>query len=419
MRQRSVLATLPLFSFLALLSACLSSAQISENVPPSAVELAQPAPEIVPAQEHTRAPLVLSMPEEAHEDAIREISTLRNAVRLTPDRTDLRLKLADRLSRIGDLDTALDECRAAIALNPNDAKAQAQLGMLLMARQDWKSAAASLQDAVRLDPELTQAHYNLGSVHYALGNVTAAMQSYREALTSQPNFPDARYRLALLLKLTNHEREAAQFMEEAAIGGMPHAQHLLGNAYKQGRGVEMNLAHAIAWWAKAASLGYQPAAEALSKLRRYAFAVNQPEERRQEITDAFRRYRHQLWGEYPYLTRHDPDESLGITLRHSDHAPDGLTVLLTEAYALSAPAQAELARLYENGDELGLAQHDRRILVCFDTTATEGFPPAKKALARIYAKGLGVESDRTKARIALKGLPKQDTQALIDELGLR
>ena len=420
MRHRSVLATLPLLPFLALLSACLSTVQVAEDIPPSAVAPLQSAPERVPAQEvQTGAPLVLGMPEQAPEDAVREISTLRQAIRRTPDRTDLRLKFVERLSRFGDLDAALDECRAVVALNPQEAQAHMQLGVLLMARQDWKAAGSSLQHAVQLDPELTQAHYNLGSVHYALGNVTAAMQSYREALALQPNFPDARYRLALLLKLTNHDQEAARFMEEAAVGGVPQAQYFLGNAYKQGLGVEKNLAHAIAWWTKAASLSYQPAADALSKLRRQTLAADQPERRRHDIADAFRRYRHQLWEEYSHLTKQEPDQSLGITLLEQNQPADGISILLAETYALSEPALAELARRYENGSETGLAQYDRRILACFDMTAADGFPPAKKILARIYAKGLGVETDRTKARQALKGLPKQDTQALIDELGLR
>lgn len=412
MRHRSVLVTLPLLPFLALLSACLSSAKISEDIPPSAVEP-------VSAPEQKSAPLLLGIPKGEHEDVLMEISSLRNAIRLTPDRIELRLKLADRLARIGDLDAALDESRAAMAQNPPDAQAHMQLGVLLMARQDWKSAAVALKDAVRIDPGLTQAHYNLGSVHYALGNVNAAMQSYQEAIALQPHFPDAQYRLALLLKLANHEPEAAQLMGEAAIGGVPQAQYFLGNAYKQGQGVEKNLAHAIAWWAKAATLGHQPAVDALSKLRRHALGAEQPERRRAEILDAFHRYRHQLWAEYPHLTRQDPDESLGITLLHNDQSTDGLTALLAEAYTLSETAQAELARLYENGTETGLAPYDRRILSCFDVTAADGFPYAKKMLARIYAKGLGVEEDHTKARTALNGLSKQDAQALIGELGLR
>lgn len=419
MRHRSVLATLPLCPLLALLCSCLPSAQISENLSPSVIDPEASTPEKISAQEHNSAPLLLHMPGPVHQDMVEEISTLRHAVRLAPNHTDLRLTLADRLARVGDLDTALDECRTAIALNPNDAKAHVQLGVLLMARQDWRSAAASLQDAVRLNPALTQAHYNLGNVHYALGNVSAAMQSYREALALQPNFSDARYRLALLLKLTHHEREAAQLMEEAAIGGVPQAQYFLGNAYKQGQGVEKNLAHAVVWWAKAASLGYQPATDVLSRLRRHAFAVDQPEQRRQEITDAFRHYRHQLWGDYPHLIQQNLDESLGVALLHSDQPTGSLAMLLAEAYALSEPAQAELERLYENGTEVGLTPYDHRIFACFDTLAAEGFPPAKKTLARIYAKGLGVETDRAKARIALKGLPKQDTWPLIYELGLR
>lgn len=359
------------------------------------------------------------MPAQTPEDAVTEIRTLRQAIRLTPDRADLRLTLADRLSRFGDLEAALDECREAVALNPQNAQAHMQLGVLLMARQDWKSAGSSLQHAVRLDPELTQAHYNLGSVHYALGDATAAMQSYRAALALQPNFPDARYRLALVLKLTHRDHEATRFMEGAAVGGVPQAQYFLGNAYKQGLGVEKNLAHAIAWWAKAASLGYQPAADALSKLRRQTLAADQPERRRQDIADAFRRYRHQLWEAYSHLTKQEPDQSLGITLLENNQPADGISMLLAETYALSEPALAELARRYENGSETGLAQYDLRILACFDMTAADGFPPAKKILARIYAKGLGVEADRTKARLALKGLPKEDTQVLIDELGLR
>ncbi|MBM4125784.1 MAG: sel1 repeat family protein [Nitrospira sp.] len=417
MHHRSVLATFSLIC-LALLPACLSSTQISKDIPPSAADSTPSTPETVPAQGQTNTLLDPGRPEQPEEDAVTEIRSLRHAIHRTPERTDLRLKLAERLSRFGDLDAALDECRAVIALHQNDAKAHMQLGVLLMARQEWQMASASLQNAVRLDSTLTQAHYNLGSVHYALGNVTAAMQSYRNALTLQPDFPDARYRLALLLKLTNHEREAAQFMDEAAIGGVPQAQYFLGNAYKQGLGVEKNLPRAIVWWAKAASLGYQPAAEAMSKLRRQSLAADQPERRRQDIADAFRQYRHQLWEEQAHLTKQDPDQSLGITLLGHNQLADGIAMLLAETYALSEPALTELARLYEIGAETGSAQFDRRIRDCFDTTAADGFPPAKKILARMYAKGVGVERDRTKARLALKGLPKQDIHALIDELGL-
>lgn len=422
MYHRLALVTLGMLLSLSLFVGCRSSAQTVDSVPPPPIDSPLSLPEAVSTQDEQDEPAVedradLLPPNREH--AVTEISTLRDEVRLSPDHAEERLRLAQKLYLIGDLDAALDEYRAARSLNPDDATIHAQLGVVLMARQDWKSASVALGEAVRIDPELTEAHYNLGSVHYALGNVKAAIQSYRHAIELQPGFPDARYRLALLMKLTQHHQEAVRLFEEAALGGVPQAQYFLGNAYKHGQGVDLNPAHAIAWWAKSATLGYQPAAEALSKLRRQAFAFDQPKQRREELVEAFRRYRHQLWDEYPGLTQNDPDQSLGITLLEEHQPITGMTMLLTEAYALSEPAQEKLARLYEDGSETGPSPYDHRILSCMETTASEGFPPAQKALARIYAKGLGVPVNRDKAIGLIKGLPKQDMQVLLDELGLR
>jgi hypothetical protein len=56
MRHRSGLVTLPLLPSLALLSACLSTVQIAEDIPPPAVTPLQSTPERVPAQVQTGAP---------------------------------------------------------------------------------------------------------------------------------------------------------------------------------------------------------------------------------------------------------------------------------------------------------------------------------------------------------------------------
>ena len=82
-------------------------------------------------------------------------------------------------------------------------------------------------------------------------------------------------------------------------------------------------------------------------------------------------------------------------------------------------AQSELARLYETGWDNVLPPYDKKILACFELTAAEGFPPAKRALARIYGKGIGLPPDLAKAKAVLKGLPKQETNALLTELGAR
>lgn len=259
--------------------------------------------------------------------------------------------------------------------------------------------------------------------------IKAAIHSYRRAIELQPHFPDARYRLALLLKLTNRDQEAAQFMEEAALGGVPQAQFFSGNAYKNGQGVVKDLGRAIFWWTKAIELGHQPAADALAKLRRLALSTKQtgdqalsagqPDRRRHDALEGFRAYRALLWEEFPDYTRPDEQETLGATLLKNNRPDEAVTALLQESYALSDAALNELATLYEAGWQQHLAPFDKKMLVCLETTAAEGFAPAKRALARIYGHGLGVAPDRAKAKASLKGLPKQAAKALMDELSLR
>jgi TPR repeat protein len=343
------------------------------------------------------------------------LSESRGAVRLAPDEPGHRLALAQALYRLGDLETAMEECRAAIKFRPNDAKAHLQLGIIFIAKQDWRAAVSVLHEAVRLDPGLTDAHYSLGAAQYSLGQVTAAVQSYRQVLMLQPYLPDARYRLALLLKLSKQEREAAQLMEEAALGGVAQAQFFLGNAYKNGQGVDKDFGKAVLWWSKAAEYGYQPSAELLTKLRRQALSPDQPERKRKEAQDAFVAYRQRLWEEFREYSPTDDEQTIGIRLLRDHRTDAAVPMLLRENYALSEAAQAELARLYEQGWENVLPPHDKKILACFEATAGDGFLPAKRTLARVYGKGIGVSADISKAKKFLKGLPRAEATAIMAE----
>jgi len=416
MRRRLVFLTLLFTSLITWIPIHSLFAQALEDTAPPVVESPPPSSESPPAPIHPDEHRLPELLTHEREDAVTALGRLRNAVRLSPDSADDRLKLAEGLYRIGDLDTAIDECRVAITIDPTNAESHMQLGITLMAKQEGRTAAMALKESIRLDPELTLAHYSLASVQYSLGHLTAAIRSYRRALELQPHFPDARYRLALILKLTNQHREATQLMEGAAVGGIPQAQYFMGNAYRNGQGVEKNLALAIRWWTKAVELGQQRAAESLSQLRRQALSPDQSDRRRKEANEGFSQYRDQLWADYPDVSRNDPGEPLGIALLKDSQSPNGVTALFAEAFALGETAHDELARLYETGLDTRLTQFDARILTCFTSTAGDGFIPAKKALARIYGKGLGVTPDVQKAKAMLKGLPKQESKAILAEI---
>ena len=392
-----------------------SFAQAPEDpAPKTPLESPPPPPEALGEKHSLPSPLSLEQL-----DPAMALGESRGAVRLAPDDAGNRLQLARALYRIGDLDAAMEECRAAIRLRPDDATAHVQLGVILIAKQDWRAAASVLHEAVRLDPGLAHAHYSLGSVHYSLGHLNAAVQSYRQALTLQPYFPDARYRLALLLKLSKQEQEAAQLMEDAALGGIPQAQFFLGSAFKSGQGVEKDLGKSVFWWAKAAEQGYQPAADLLGKLRRQALSLDQSDRKRKDAQEAFVAYRQQLWEEFREYSPTNDKETMGTRLL-KDQRPDvGIPMLLREGYALSDVAQVELAQIYEAGWNNVLPPHDKRILACFELTAADGFLPAKRALARIYGKGIGVQPDLRRAKTIVRGLPKQEANELLADFGTR
>lgn len=352
-------------------------------------------------------------------DTVTKLGILRQAVRLLPNVPEYRLNLADALLRVGDLDAAIEECRAAIRLQQDDGRAYLQLGLLFSAKQDWRTAASALTKAIRLEPNLPHAHYSLGHVHYSLGDMTAAVQSYRQALELYPHFPDAHYRLALLLRVIGQTQEAAQHMEAAAIDGVPQARFFLGNAYKDGQGVDKNLGLAIFWWMQAIELGQQTAYDSLSKLRRQTLAPGLPTQRRVELFKGLQSYRTILWNDYPEMSRVSDRQSLGKVLLGQGRGEDAFWVLIKECATLGEEAHTELAALYEAGLFPSLKPFDKRILACFQSTAADGFVPAKKILARIYAKGLGLDTDVVKAKAILKDLPKQETESLLNELDLR
>jgi len=351
-------------------------------------------------------------------DTVTELGILRQAVRLLPNVPEYRLKLADALLRVGDLDAAIEECRAAIRLQQDDGRAHLQLGLLFSAKQDWRTAASALTEAIRLEPNLPHAHYSLGHIHYSLGDVTAAVQSFRQALELHPRFPDAHYRLALLLRVIGQPQEAAHHMEAAAIDGVPQARFFLGNAYKDGQGVEKDLGLVIYWWMQAIELGHQTAYDSLSKLRRQTLAPGLTTQRRAELLKGFQSYRTRLWNDYPDMHRVSDRQSLGKVLLGQGRGEDAFWVLIKECAALGEEAHTELAALYEAGSVPSLKPFDKRILACFESTAADGFVPAKKILARIYAKGLGLDTDTPKAKALLKDLPKQEAEPLLDELNL-
>src|SRR5690348_3153733 len=94
--------------------------------PQAPLESPPPPPEAVGDEHSPSLHSALQQP-----DTAMALGEARGAVRMAPEDASSRLALARALSRIGDLDAAMEECRVAIKLKPDDAKAHLQLGTIL------------------------------------------------------------------------------------------------------------------------------------------------------------------------------------------------------------------------------------------------------------------------------------------------
>ncbi len=341
----------------------------------------------------------------------------REALRLQPDLAQARFSLGTALYLSGDVDSAIDAYRTVVRQQPDLAHAHLHLGTALMVTHDWAGAQSALQTAVNLQPDSVPAHYNLGVVRARLGDRTGAIESYRNALRLKPDHAEAHYHLGLALKQNKQDSEATREFLAAAQAGLPQAQYYAGIAHASGAGVERNLASAIAWWFLAADQEVPQAKEALAHLRKMTLTTDKRSAGEARVVqDAFGAFRRSLWQQVSDLKGRAVDESVGGGLLRAGRTREAMRVLLHEAEALSVEAQAQLEALYANGVNGQLAPHDRRILEYFKSAAGEGLPYPRVILARIYARGLGVPPDTSKALGLLKGNPREDAQALAKEL---
>lgn len=369
-------------------------------------------PEPHPAETH----YVLGVTRLNAGDVLGAAEELREALGMQPGFVEARISLGIALYQIGDLDGAIEAYRAALRTEPNSVQAHVNLATVYMVKREWASARHELQTAVQLQPDLVRAHYALGIVRYGLGDSRGAIEAYRNALQLKPDYADAHYNLGVLLKLANQDAEAAQEFYAAALAGLPKAQYFLGSAHASGHGVERNLSVAVQWWFRAAEQDEPQAKEALSQLRQSVFTKNKrPAGERDTILQAFAEFRAELWKEYPEFDRQASD-CVGAALIQQDRLREALPVLLQEAMALSEPAQAVLATLYERGLEGQFAPYDDRIRTFFKMAAEEGVPRPRLVMARLYAQGLGVPQDIKKAKVLLKGESSDEAKALLREI---
>ena len=159
------------------------------------------------------------------------------ALELNPYDSDLRMKYARTLDKVGQYDLALPEYNSALAhakgdmeilysleriymkklaQSPSDAELNANLGAIKQAMGDFESALSYYGKAEQLNPENVTTRINVGTLYQQKKDYQKALQAYNSVLTVQPDNSQAMFYKAQVLAETGDKQGAMNLYKAVA-----------------------------------------------------------------------------------------------------------------------------------------------------------------------------------------------------------
>lgn len=148
--------------------------------------------------------------------------TLKRAVDMQPDNTELRRAYANILVQAEEFDAALKAFEEIVADEPRDAASWLRLSQLHMQLGHTEKAWESHKKAADLEPNNLEVRYNAVNIHEAQGKLTDAIATMKEVLqdpntrASATNIESKRNRARLLERLAQLYRSNEQYTEAVA-----------------------------------------------------------------------------------------------------------------------------------------------------------------------------------------------------------
>lgn len=119
-----------------------------------------------------------------------QIRQLREAVRLSPDNTPLRVALADALLSLGLSDEAVEEYREALKQRPDDPSLKLGLARAFHADGKTRQALVVVEDLVKSRTPPARAHVFYARLLAGIGEVDEAVRSYKRGVQEDPSAVD-------------------------------------------------------------------------------------------------------------------------------------------------------------------------------------------------------------------------------------
>jgi tetratricopeptide (TPR) repeat protein len=151
----------------------------------SAIDEATNALRIDPDRAEVRYVLALTLAGGGRLDEATE--ELNRALAIQPNFEEARRALGQVLADQGRLDQAIVEFRRAIALRPTTSLGYSTLGVALLGASHYKEAAETFEQMVRIAPDNFIGYQQLGTAYQFLGDNERALENYRRAIAIRPS----------------------------------------------------------------------------------------------------------------------------------------------------------------------------------------------------------------------------------------
>jgi eukaryotic-like serine/threonine-protein kinase len=253
----------------------------------AAVEAGTTALRLNPNRPEVRYTLAVTLAGTGQADAA--IEELQRALALRPRFEDARLQLGLVLAEQGRVDEAVAEFRRVTDGRPNYARPFASMGFALYQAGRYADAAAAFERVATLQPDNVAAYHQAGATYHQLGDLTRAMELYRSAIAVRPYAPS--YSNIGTIHYARREYAQAADNYRKAISLRPNAREThgnLGDAYSRlRRSTDARAAYLDAVRLAEEDLTVNPRdARLLASLAVYQQKLGNPSEARQRLDQA-------------------------------------------------------------------------------------------------------------------------------------